>query len=1778
MDENDGITRRSSRRSAVDNKHSKKLETLKAIQEARRSGTSIRKHLDGSEVNDVYYTVDENEYEELLKNRQQDNFVEDDDGNGYVDHGVDFFEESDEEEEKVQAKKKAKKEKTKKGGITSFFTGLTNTNKPKIDESKVTLDVDHDLMDVLADFSEDEPVEERPFVSRNQFKRGRESSPPLAPKLVATRNVQLSNTLVRQSSLDSPQVKKSFALEPPMKKTCPESIPDSLPMDDGGFDDSDDYPGPSFDDQEPTPALQEVATQKNTENQKDMMEWPVEEETEAPEEPIEVNVGEEKFYQALEDKDAQGNVTQTPIIRFYWIDAFEDANKRPGTVYLFGKVEVASEHFESCCIVVENIYRKIYFIPRDTKMWNGVLTEIPVAKMDVYNEVKDLLKDKFDIINFKCAKESKKRLMNCENDGMPGEKMDVLEVHYSSSYAKIPVDTNGETFRFVANTTATAMERLLIETEMKGPGWMNIAQFVPATARISHCKYEFTVDMERMKNIVYLKDQPQQTPPLRMLALTVYTTLNNNRDNEISMISCRITNKCNINSTNVNPEQMQRLCFFAPPPGVAAPMDIRKRLVAEKLDSFVHQATNEKHLLNMFLSKLKALDVDLIIGHDAVSKVGKLIERLERLKIPNWHMMGRIRRSIPLKVGSSKTAQWEMTAGRLVLDIKNSAMELVRCKSYDLEDLAENLLKYRMRAVYPNEIPSFFANSDQLLKLIGIACREPTLAVRLANSLNALPLAFQITNVVGGVASRTLMGGRSERNEFHLLHAFYKNDMIPPDKFQSHFKHKGVVTEKIKVKTEIKEEPMDPESEINDTHLETEQEAKKKAQYSGGLVLDPKKGLYDTLILLLDFNSLYPSIIQEFNICFSTVNYVDKDGNDLPPLPSSSYSEGILPLELRGLVERRRQVKGLIKTAKTDLERQQFDIRQMALKLTANSMYGCLGFQQSRFYAKPLAALVTAKGREILMHTKELVEKIGYSVIYGDTDSIMINTNTMDLQLAKKLGLDIKKQVNQCHKLLELDLDGVFKRMLLLKKKKYAALVINLDDEKTKKEMKGLDIVRRDWSDLARHEGTRIVDLILDPKLSREELVAEIHDSLRSLRTKIDNSEVPIHDFEILKQLTRDPKIYGDAKALPHVTVARRLNSTGKFQLKQGDVVKYVICEDGTSNSATQRAYHLSELDAEGSNLKIDVHYYLANQLHPVISRLCEPIEEADAASIADALGLDPAQFKNRSVQRDGEWLNFSEESYDGCEAFKFVCSHCNAENVVDKIFKTVNGSVRLSVDSCSKCERPLASAVTEIKNSFEIQLDEFDDKMAKSPLKCDICDTESVSPASVSPDGTALCENPDCFDGVARKVYGEAQLYRQQKYFEMLVDVKRAQERLKNKEKDQPPPSPMCDTLTEMLRTLLGDRNVSQKRRVKMKEGMRIVYYCNVQRSSGCRYEMSVIVPNDKDAKVSIDDINEHSCDSTSSRRRRPKPTVTDLDKPLIKRNLDTGLSFLPTTDLSLAFLSSQLCASAQPVSPSTSVTSETKPGALVNINTLNPLPGSSDGLALFLNQMSEQSKLLNCSTPSPSDSGHPWQCVECEVVDFSRVSDRDFTHMFHARCTYSHFTYASPLRGSTLEEVTKAVSTMIYLYNPPERLRFDPILKTLGLELEINRDFPTIIIDFHTDPKAQRQNHTTLRQLVLGWLFEHGIRDGWADRLTRIKMEHNNELDRELDCTPAEKFFRRDARSQSADDTNTFTGLEPTTHDAFSECGTEDATDEHVSPEPELFQKVKLEIPTSN
>lgn len=157
-------------------------------------------------------------------------------------------------------------------------------------------------------------------------------------------------------------------------------------------------------------------------------------------------------------------------------------------------------------------------------------------------------------------------------------------------------------------------------------------------------------------------------------------------------------------------------------------------------------------------------------------------------------------------------------------------------------------------------------------------------------------------------------GGRAERNEYIGLHEFHKLKYICPDK------------------TFGKKAPK-AEPEADDADGErggTKTGKNKRDKYKGGLVFEPKRGLWDKFILVMDFNSLYPSIIQEYNIDFTTVErsldvcilaplrfpflMCPKEEEDkIPESPSPEVPQGVLPRLIATLVQRRRQVKSLMK-------------------------------------------------------------------------------------------------------------------------------------------------------------------------------------------------------------------------------------------------------------------------------------------------------------------------------------------------------------------------------------------------------------------------------------------------------------------------------------------------------------------------------------------------------------------------------------------------------------------------------------------------------------------------------------------------------------------------------------------------------------------------------------------------------------------------------------------------------------------------------------------------
>lgn len=807
------------------------------------------------------------------------------------------------------------------------------------------------------------------------------------------------------------------------------------------------------------------------------------------------------------------------------------------------------------------------------------------------------------------------------------------------------------------------------------------------------------------------------------------------------------------------------------------PLDIKQAISQFKATKLT-KCDTERELLNYFMVQFWKIDPDLVVGHDLQGfQQDLLIGNVLDLSIPNWSRLGRLKRSV---APQRKFAGKDAFLGRLVCDVKVSAMELIRARSFDLESLCASVLKLGAGdgagggagagGGEAESLARWYASSGALLGLVARGMREAACVLAVMCELRALPLALQITQIAGNVMSRTLLGGRSERNEFLLLHAFTEKDYIVPDKA---YGKKSAADDALD-----DDDPQGPGT--------SKKQGKKKAAYSGGLVLDPKKGFYDKLVLLLDFNSLYPSIIQEYNICFTTIKrkntcVSDEDVNNLV-LPDSSTELGVLPTQIRKLVESRREVKKLMKSPDLPADQlMQYNIRQTALKLTANSMYGCLGFAHSRFYAKPLAALVTLKGRALLLEARDAVARLGYDVLYGDTDSLMVDTNCLDLDHVYKIGNDLKREINKKYKQIELDIDVVFRYLLLLKKKKYAAVLIskNKNGEYVfTQEHKGLDIVRRDWSQLAAEAGKFILTQILSEQTADERL-ENIQAHLHKLKEDLVNGVVPLSVLTITKQLTKNPNEYADKNAQPHVQVALRLNMKNSRRFKKGDIVPYIICEDGTANSATQRAYHIEELK-NSEHLKVDYKYYLAHQLHPVISRICEPIEGMEPARVADCLGLDPSGYKQavkkESASTDSYEVENEQEKYRHCKEFVFTCvnENCRMENKVKETFIKLDKDTVTFLECCqnTKCSVKPYDYMARIQNELSAQLRQWVARYYAGWLACEdpACAQRSPRLPQGFAGGHPLC--PACEKGVMFREYTEKDLYLQTNFYLFLFDV----------------------------------------------------------------------------------------------------------------------------------------------------------------------------------------------------------------------------------------------------------------------------------------------------------------------------------------------------------------------------------------------------------------------
>ena len=256
-----------------------------------------------------------------------------------------------------------------------------------------------------------------------------------------------------------------------------------------------------------------------------------------------------------------------------------------------------------------------------------------------------------------------------------------------------------------------------------------------------------------------------------------------------------------------------------------------------------------------------------------------------------------------------------------------------------------------------------------------------------------------------------------------------------------------------------------------------------------------------------------------------------------------------------------------------------------------NSVYGYLAFPRARFYSRECAEIVTYLGRKYILETVKEAEKFGFKVLYIDTDGFYAvwKEKISKDELIKK-AMEFVEYINsKLPGTMELEFEGYYKRGIFVTKKRYALI-----DEKGRVTVKGLEFVRRDWSNIAKVTQKKVLEALL-VEGSVEKAKKIIQDVIKDLREK----KIKKEDLVIYTQLTKDPKEY--KTTAPHVEIAKKLMREGK-RIKVGDIIGYIIVK-GTK-SISERAKLPEEVDIDD----VDVNYYIDNQILPPVLRIMEAV------------------------------------------------------------------------------------------------------------------------------------------------------------------------------------------------------------------------------------------------------------------------------------------------------------------------------------------------------------------------------------------------------------------------------------------------------------------------------------------------------------------------------------------------------------------------------------------
>lgn len=730
--------------------------------------------------------------------------------------------------------------------------------------------------------------------------------------------------------------------------------------------------------------------------------------------------------------------------------------------------------------------------------------------------------------------------------------------------------------------------RFMIDFGIRGMGWIEVNGKQARTSTVK-CK---AIEAKEIKSIEVMGNAP-----LKYLSFDIECISNGNR----------------VPEPDKDPIIMVSISFFPEYKGRKSIVLTSKFLPGGK---DVICSENEEEMLKKFIEILMQYDPDILIGYNINNfDLPFVVGRLEHYNIPK--IFGRAEKPISIRKFGGVTQCY--IVGRVIFDpyqiLKNDPW--ISLRRYNLATAAKELLgEDKFDVGGPKEMKRlWFGNGEDQKKLIDYCRRDSELALTLVLKQGMVQKFSELAKV-SGVLLQDSFGGQTLRLETRIMHEFRNHGYIMPCR---------------------------PESK--DIYMRKKE--REKAELKGALVLEPKVGLHaDGCVLVLDFTSLYPSIICTYNICPTTLTTDKNLSHKKTPYGSMFVTpdirEGVLPKILKEFLSARKIIKKQMAYEKDKAKKSILNARQLALKTMANSSYGFLGYIRSKLYKIDLAASITSVGRKNIMLTKKLIEeKFGYEVIYGDTDSVFVKTDVTDLDQAQKIGEEVSAYVSNHLEGLELKFEKVFRSFLILAKKRYAAWSF----EKTpfgweeSIHMKGIETVRRDWAPIVGETMKKVLEIIL-----KEQDIPKASKFVRSVAEDIIKGNTPLEKLTIVKGITKSIDAYDGVQ--PHVELAKRIMkrdpSRGSLV---GERIGFVIVKG--NEMLSKRAEDPDYVKEKG--LKIDSYYYIENQLLPPLERIFE------------ACGVSRAELKEGTKQRNlFDMLGGRAKTPEQTILDKYDCVACN--------------------------------------------------------------------------------------------------------------------------------------------------------------------------------------------------------------------------------------------------------------------------------------------------------------------------------------------------------------------------------------------------------------------------------------------------------------------------------------------------------------------------------------